>query len=294
MSSRRLGLCDLLHLCAPIPALILGVITMRYLSAPKIAWSMNLAAGTVGLLVFALVRYSASPANRLAWYAMTIGSVTAIAATFASEGLGGVHRWVSVGGFGLHVSAIVAPVIITSVATAPSAHLAIATAVVTAVLLALQPDAAQTSSFAAACSVILVRDLRFRLPGSIGSLVALMACAIVSFVRPDPLKSVRHVEGILEEAIARGLVWGTLAIAALLLLPAPYFVVWARGRHNLTLALGVYVALVTIAPIWGTFPVPIMGYGVSPILGYCVALALCARLTSRGRAVTTSPPSTSA
>ena len=277
-----------------MPALILGVITMRYLGVPTSVWSMNLAAGAVGLLIFALVRYWASPASRFAWYVVTIGSVTAIAATFASEGSDSVHRWVSVGGFALHVSAIVSPVIIASVATAPSAHLASATAVVTAVLLALQPDAAQTSSFAAACSVILVLDLRFGLPARIGGLVALMACSIVSFVRPDPLESVRHVEGILEEAIARGLAWGTLATVALLLIQAPYFVAWARRRHNLTLALSVYVVLITIAPTWGTFPVPIMGYGVSPILGYCIALALCARLTSGERPVTTFPPFTSA
>ena len=294
MSPHRIGLSDLLYLFAPIPALILGVITMRYLSVSTSAWSMNLVAGAGGLLIFAMVRYSASPASRFAWYVIAIGSMTAIAATFASEGLDGVHRWVSVGGFGLHVSAIVAPVIIASVATAPNTHLAIATAVVTAALLALQPDAAQTISFAAACSVILGRDLRFQLPGRVSGLAALMACSIVSFVRPDPLKSVRHVEGIFEEAIARGPAWGALATVALLLLPAPYFVAWARRRHDLTLALGVYVALVTIAPTWGTFPVPIMGYGVSPILGYCVALALCARLTSGDRAVTTFPPSTSA
>ena len=294
MSSRRVGLFDVLRLCAPMPALILGVITMRYLNVSTSAWSMNLAAGAVGLLMFALLRYLASPTSRFAWYVTTIGSVTAILATFASAGLDGVHRWVSVGGFALHASAIVAPAIIASVATAPRPHLAVATAVVTAVLLALQPDAAQTSSFAAASSVILIRDSRFRLSRRIGGLVALMACSIVSFVRPDPLKSVRHVEGILEEAIARGPAWGTLATLALLLLPTPYFVAWARRRHNLTLALGVYVVLVTIAPTWGTFPVPIMGYGVSPIFGYHIALALCARLTSGERPVTAFPPFTSA
>lgn len=240
---------------------------------------MNLAAATVGLLIFALVRYSASPASRFAWYAMTIGSLTAILATFASGGLDGVHRWVSVGGFRLHSATIVAPLIIASVASAPSPLLALATALATAVLLALQPDAVQTSSFAVACGVILVRDPRFRLPARIVGLFALAACSVASLIQPDPLKPVRHVEGILEEAIARGPAWATLAAVALLLLSAPYFVTWIRRRQNLALALGAYVALVSIAPTWGPFPVPIMGYGVSPILGYCIALALCARLT---------------
>jgi hypothetical protein len=67
----------------------------------------------------------------------------------------------------------------------------------------------------------------------------------------------------------------------------PYVVAWARRRQTLPLALGVYVAVVTIAPIWGTFPVPIMGYGVSPILGYFIALALCERNPPAG---TAAPP----
>jgi hypothetical protein len=160
-------------------------------------------------------------------------------------------------------------------------------------LLALQPDAAQASSFAAGCSVIFVCDLRFGRHEKIGGLGALIACAIVSLVREDPLKPVRHVEGIVEVVTARGPAWATLATITLLLLPIPYLLSWTRHRQNLALALGAYVAMVTIAPTWGTFPVPIMGYGVSPILGYCIALALSARLTASapslsGRALSSS------
>jgi cell division protein FtsW (lipid II flippase) len=267
-----------------MPALILGVVTMRELGVRTSAWSMNLAAGAFGLLIFALIRYSAAPVSRFAWYVLTIGSMTAILSTFASDGLEGVYRWLSIGGFGLHASTIVAPIIIACVATAPSPHLAIATAAATAMLLALQPDAAQASSFAAGCSVILACDLRFGRRERIGGLVALIAGTIVALVRADPLKPVRYVEGIFEVVTARGPAWAMLATITLLLLPIPYFLSWAQHRQNLALALCTYVAMVTIAPTWGTFPVPIMGYGVSPILGYCIALALSARLTS------TAPP----
>jgi hypothetical protein len=279
MSLHGLRLSDLLRLCAPIPALIIGVVTMRQLGVGTSAWSMNLGAAAIGLLVFALIRGLALPANRSAWCVMTIGSMTAIVLTFASGGLDGIYRWVSIGGFGLHASAIVAPIIIASVGTAPSQHLAMATAVVTASLLALQPDAAQASSFAAACGVILMHDLRLVWYERIGSLVALIACSVVSLVREDPLKPVRHVEGILEVVTARGPAWAMLATVTLLLLPMPYLLSWARRRQSLALALGVYVAMVTIAPTWGTFPVPILGYGVSPILGYYIGLALYARRT---------------
>jgi hypothetical protein len=268
---------DLLSLCAPMPALILGVITMRQMGVRTSAWSMNLAACGVGLIVFAVMTSSASPPNRRAWYFVTIGSIAAILATFASHGLDGVHRWVFFGGFGLHSAAIIAPLLITCVATAPSWRLAVATATATSMILALQPDAAQTCSFAAGCGAILAHDPRLGPRERIAGLVALAACSIGSFVRLDPLEPVRHVEGIFEVISARGPAWTLLATVALLLLPTPYFLAWARNRQIVPLALGVYVAMVTIAPMWGTFPVPIMGSGVSPILGYFIALALCVR-----------------
>jgi len=280
MNVRKLGLSQLLPLCAPLPALILGMLAMRQLGVPTSAWSMNLAASAIGLLVFAVMRYPAWPAKRATWYLLTIGSITAILWTFASHDIDGVHRWVFFGGFGLHASAIVAPVIIACVATAPGRYHAIAIGAAAAILLALQPDAAQASSFAAGCAVILVRDRRLGPLWMTGGLVTLIACVIGSLVRPDPLQPVRHVEGIFEAVSAGGPVWALLATASLLLLPIPFVFAWARHRRSLALALGVYVAMVTIAPLWGTFPVPIMGYGVSPILGYAIALALSARATS--------------
>jgi hypothetical protein len=273
MSVRSSALPDLLSVCAPIPALILGVLTMRDAGVPASAWAMNLAACAVGLVLFAVVRYSAWFTSRSGWYWITIGSVTAILATFAFSGSDGVHRWVFLGGFGLHASAIVAPLIIACVATAPSGSLAVATAAATALILALQPDAAQSTSLAAGCGVLLARDPRLGSRARAGALVALIGCSLLSFLRADPLMPVRHVEGIFEVVSARGPAWALMATVALLLLPAPFFFTRARSREIVTLALGVYVALVTMAPAWGTFPVPIMGYGVSPILGYFIALA---------------------
>jgi cell division protein FtsW (lipid II flippase) len=263
-----------------MPALILGVFTMKQLGVRTSVWSTNLAAAAIGLLVFVVIRSSVGPANRSRWYWTGAGSITAILLTLASHGLDGVHRWVYAGNLGLHASAIVAPLIIACVATAPTRRAAIAIAVAAGLLLALQPDAAQASSFAAGCAVIFILDPRFGLRARAGVLVALIACAIVSIVRVDPLHPVRYVEGIFNVVSARGPAWALLASVTLLLLPVPFVLAWARRRQALSLALAVYVAMVTIAPAWGTFPVPIMGYGVSPILGYFIALALCARSTS--------------
>lgn len=229
---------------------------------------MNIGACVLGLVLYALLRRRAPSPKPTMWYVLAGASLAAILATFAFAGVDGVHRWVSLGGIALHVSAIVAPLLIACVATAPRPYLGAVIAIATALLLALQPDAAQTISFAAACMIIPM-STRER----IVSVIALLACAIVSLMRADPLSPVRHVEEIYEAAVARGPLWAVLATVALLLLPLPFL--WRR--HRVALALGVYIAMVTIAPLWGTFPVPVMGYGVSPILGYYLALVMASR-----------------
>lgn len=280
VSPRRFTRSDLLLLCAPLPALTLGVLATRDIGVRAGVWSVNLASGAVGILLFAVLR-NAAWRMRSAWFPLAAGSLAFILSTFAFGGIDGVHRWISLGGFGLHASAIAAPLILACVATAPEKGLAIVTGSVTAAVLALQPDAAQTCSFAAGCGVIFVRDPRLSTRERSGGLVALIACSIVSLVRVDPLKPVRHVEGIFEVVSAGGPAWALLGFLALLLLPVPCFLAWAKHRRSLPLALGVYIAMVTIAPAWGTFPVPVMGYGVSPIVGYFIALGSCAGAADR-------------
>jgi hypothetical protein len=277
MNRSCVQLSEFLSFCAFVPALIIGVLTMRQLGVRTSVWSLNLAAAGAGLLVFAVMTSTRPTTAESTWHWRALGSITAILATFTSSGSNGVHRWVSASGFQLHASSLVAPVLIVCVATAARKRLAIGVAVVTALLLALQPDAAQTSSFAAGCGVVLVCDSKFGQRARVFGTVALIACTIASLLRVDPLKPVRHVEGIFEAASANGTPLAVLATVALVLLPTPFFVGWLRHRQTVALALCVYVLSTVLAPAWGTFPVPIMGYGVSPILGYCVALASCVR-----------------
>ena len=105
--------------------------------------------------------------------------------------------------------------------------------------------------------------------------LAAVICAIGSWMRPDPLVPVRHVEGIVGLAGQSGVLWLVAALATLALLPCPFLLSRGKDGHAspVTLALGVYFALTLIAPCLGSFPVPLLGFGLSPIVGYFVALA---------------------
>src|SRR5687768_12953281 len=118
MHSRHGTLRTVLSVCAPLPALIIGVVAMRQLGVPTQVWAINVAATVLGLLIWAAGRRLRPPARPGTLASLTAVSLATILLPFASQGVLGVHRWVSVAGLRLHASAIVAPLIILCVAAA--------------------------------------------------------------------------------------------------------------------------------------------------------------------------------
>jgi cell division protein FtsW (lipid II flippase) len=260
--------------CAPLPALALGVIAMRDAGLASSIWLMNIGAVVVGLIVLVAMRCVPAPAMQRTQFALAATALAFIVSTFIAPASDGVHRWLSLGRIRIHASSIAAPLLIVCVAAMvrTSSRGAIAIAAIATAILALQPDAAVAVSVAAACSVVMLYDSGRRgLPAAI----LLLALAVAAFARRDPLAPVAHVEGILTLFAAGSTARKLLGIVSLALLPVPFVAEFYRHRDPVSLALGVYLASITIAPFWGTFPVPIMGYGVSPIVGYFAALAFC-------------------
>lgn len=261
---------------APLPALIIGIVAMRQLGVSTAALAMNIAATILGFVIWAVVRRLPPPSRPRTLALLTVASLAAILAPFASEGVMGVYRWISIAGLRLHASAIVAPLIVLCVAAATRFSTALAISTIAVAILALQPDAGQTTSLAAACAVVLLTRAEATRTQKLLSVGLLCAASAASFIRPDPLQPVAHVEEIFGIISSKGPGWAAAATLALLLLPAPFFAAWQRHKQPLSLALGVYIAMTVLAPAWGTFPVPVIGFGASPILGYFIALALAA------------------
>jgi hypothetical protein len=147
---------------------------------------------------------------------------------------------------------------------------------ITAGLLTIQPDAAQETAFAVAIGMQWL--LRKRARDAMGFIVlaGTLGLVLVAWMRPDPLGSVPHVEGIIKLATALGPVYAAAAVVSLILLPVPFFVAshqWRGSRKGDTaLALGAYFTATLLAPTVSNYPVPLMGYGASPILGFFFAL----------------------
>jgi hypothetical protein len=161
---------------------------------------------------------------------------------------------------------------------------ALLASVTASVALLLQPDAAQLDALACAM-VPIAWTARLSRVARVLLLTAIAACALAAWQRPDPLEPVRHVEGVF--ALAAGA--GPLAFAASVCAaigPAGALL-WhaARARDAGVLAVAVYYAVVLAhAPLLVT-PVPLLGFGAGPILGYVVmAFAAANRPTQDRRA----------
>jgi hypothetical protein len=264
-------------LSAPVPALIVGALVMRQHDVPSSRWALNLIGGVISAAICAV--FLARPRAAMSRPAAAIGAclaLGALTATFAIGGSMGVHRWILLGPLTVHASAICLPVLIVALGSldalgAKIRWLPIFLAISAAVLLWLQPDAAQATAFAGAAFTLLIATRPRAVVAWVGFLV-IAVLAAGTWMRPDPLPPVSYVEGIVGMARQSGPIWLVVSLAALAVLPLPFFLS-PCGHSAVARALGVYLCICILAPFFGNFPVPLLGFGLSPIVGYFAALA---------------------
>lgn len=280
-----------LALLTPVPALSVGAYVMSRSGVASSLWLQNLTLGAI--LAVLCVALGFAPASRRK-SSVTAGAAVAgialllLGATLAQAGVDGVRRWLPLGPLRLHVASVALPVLI--IATANRRRLRRACAVIAAVILLIQPDAAQATAFAVAATVLFL-SLRPTSTSDWFTVAAVAACAVAVWFRYDPLAPVAHVEGVVVLAAEQGTHWLMAAIIALALLPFPFLALGHTERRPARLAIASYFGAVCVAPLVGAYPVPLIGYGLSPVLGYFIALAWLVRREGaesiRGRNATT-------
>ncbi len=235
--------------------------------APTGLWGRNLAAWVVGAAAAVGIarRWRPAMASAGPWLA-PLG----LAATFLAPGMDGVHRWTDLGPLHMNMAMLLLPA---AVAAWPAAGgprpLSWVAMLLCLALMAAQPDASQATTLAAV--VVLVAALSVRPAGlRIGLIAAATGAAVIAWLRPDPLLPVPEVEGIVRLAFAVSPAAGGVAVLSLAALAAAP-VLWVRGRSSdLRLAgaaLGLCLLGWAVTPMFGAFPVPLVGVGLSPILG---------------------------
>jgi cell division protein FtsW (lipid II flippase) len=272
----------ILLLLAPLCALVVGAFVMRLNRVSAIIWGQQLVAGLILSVACVMIglrqRPSKDGVSQAGTFISAVAALVMLIFTLLHPSVDGVRRWISLGPVQLHAGFVVLPVfIILAGAVARSERsrardfIGMSIAIAAAVL-AVQPDASQASAFTGGVMVVFLQRTR----ASRTEWIAAAACvgaSIVAISRPDRLEAVPHVEGIVSLAASAGRVWVAAAMIALLLLPIPFVMDSLKHRdHHEGLGLAAYFVILCIAAFVAPFPVPLLGYGLSPILGYYVAL----------------------
>jgi hypothetical protein len=246
------------------------------------SWARNLAAWGVGAVV---ARVAAARTSRLS--AILLIAPAALAVTLLDPGQEGVHRWIDVGPLHVNAAATLLPAAVVALATVADRGWSWLAAAGMLGLLVLQPDASQAAALGAGMIVVLA-SLRAPALVRVGGAAATVLAVAAAWMRPDPLAPVPEVEGII------GLAWAssplTAAVAVALLGATALFPLRLAGRSRSftpALALAACCAVQALAPAFGAFPVPLVGIGMSPVLGFWLgagALAAARRANPAERA----------
>lgn len=270
---------------AAVPAVVLGVWLLRIEDAPLSVQGMQVlvtvAAMAVQVVVVRLRTLDSLTDSQ--WPAVFLAAslfMPLIAET------GSPARWLVLGSIRLYVAPIALPLVLFLLAGASHTPAILAASVtIVAIALVLQPDASQLTAFSLGMLVLLgpaelPRAVRLGLCG------ILLGSVVVAWRTPDPLAPVRYVEGVFTVA-SEASPLALLAAVVSAALPVAAFLWAARVSRSLaTCAVAVYYGvLFALAPLQVT-PVPLLGFGAGPILGYFLVAGV---VSHPGRAMSNGP-----
>jgi hypothetical protein len=207
----------------------------------------------------------------------------ALATTLLNLGQEGVHRWIDVGPVHVNAAATLLPAAVVALATAGDRCWAWLAAAAMLGLLVLQPDASQAAALGAGMIVVLA-SLRAPALVRAGGAAATVLAAAAAWMRPDSLAPVPEVEGIIGLAWASSPVVAAVAVALLAATALLPLGLADRSRPFTSapaLALAACCAVQALAPAFGAFPVPLVGMGMSPVLGFWLGAGALAAVRRR-------------
>ena len=247
-----------------------GCLVIALAGAGPGVWIRNVAAWAIGAVLAQIV--ARIRPSRL-FGAVLLLTPLALLISLLNSGLSGVHRWISLGPLHWNVAFLLLPAAIVAFAALSHAESRWMwwAALVIALELCLQPDASQATAFTVAMIVTLVVTPSRGQIRVTASLLLVLAAGI-AWTRPDPLKPVPEVEGIIGLARTFSVAIDSLCVTTLLAVSASPLLALRDADRRWPIALSAYFFGCTCMPLFGTFPVPLVGMGMSPIIGFWIGI----------------------
>lgn len=262
-----------------VGAVLVGAFVCASSGVPATSWSRNILAWLVAAVAAAGI--SMIRPLGAARAALVATPLTLIATLFGVD-QSGVHRWIDLGPLHVNVAMLLLPAMVVALAALGREQRWPWTAALIALAaLVWQPDASQATVLALAMIVVASRAAFSR--GLRASLIAAaLLLATLAWLRPDDLQPVAEVEEIYGLAYSVSPMAAGLALllsAALVAVPVIFTQSTSADLQGWAFSACLFVWMV--APALGAFPVPLVGLGLSPIIGAWLGAGLLASYLRR-------------
>lgn len=249
--------------------LVVGLALLAGGGAPAGWLAVQAGAGVIALALFLPPARQKFPRHATALLLVT--PFVMLATLLFDNGLDGVHRWLSVGPIKLHIGLLLLPILVALHARGDGRYSSLSL-IACAAVIGLQPDLGMALGLTLALFTITLirRDRQDWL-----TLAASTAALVLCLVSPDPLQPVAMVEHVLIDSWQWAVWTGPLALIGALVLPVTLLWRACTGpalRLPAVSLAGLWLGLL-LASLIGHFPVPLLGYGASAVIGWGLALA---------------------
>lgn len=249
-----------------LPAVVLGMVAMIVGGISPVLWGQQIIAFAVFALL-GLLRRAVRRVPSIVWISVLLAG---LASTLFFPAIGGAKRWLDLGPLNINAAMLVIPALLLLIGNMKRPHLFV---ILVAAVLCLQPDLSQLAAFSLGILPILWK-MRKNVYWTIVSAALLVFFAIRCINAPVELELVAYCEGILRvvgEISPLLMIVGGIALA---LIPGYFIYRSFKTKSTVMLGLAIYYAVAILFSITGEYPVPFMGFGLSPIAGYWLATLL--------------------
>ena len=272
MSRRLLGV-----LAAALLVMAVGLVAMSVAGAPARLVGLQGIAAAIALGVAAsLATMKPNPNGRGGLIAAGL-ALALLGMTLLNSGVSEVHRWIALGPLQIQPSAMALPILVWFAAgrrDGPSGALALMAA---AGLCALQPDPQAAGAVAAATAALVLMGRR----GWVWwAAVAMAVAGTVVSSWAEPLAPVAYVEEVFRHGFMASPWVGLVTVGALAAVPTLVLVSGSDRRERTAVAMAALWLGFCVASLSEAFPAPVIGYGLSWVLGFGISLGLVASVRS--------------
>ena len=245
----------------------LGIVGMVNRNVSISIWIQNL---LIMLLLTPVCFFVSKKDLKLNYKAIVLLSAILLGMTFSGPNLEGVHRWIKVPFFTLNIATMVLPITLVALhrlIEEKQFAISVSGIMIIAFLLYFQPDASQLLAFSIPAIILMLRSGISRIIKG-GFCGVLLVLTLKSWLCLDSLQPVDYTEGILTMLQDVSVVLYVAGIVALFLIPVCFLVFCKEKSRNICTGIAIYYWLMILSTFAGNFPVPFMGYGISPVLGF--------------------------